>query len=232
MIYKYDLHIHSGLSPCASKEMTPFKIVAEAREKGLDIISLTDHNAIYNVKNVMIHAKKAGILVVPGIEVSSSEDIHILCYFETYKKLEEFYLQIDYLDKKNYPIIHGRQYIYDENDNVVGEEERHLYAQAKLSENGVYNLAKKYGGIAIPAHIDRKRTSMRFILGDIPSYYPTIEISRDSEIEEYPEYANKHNVLRSSDAHVLRLIGLMNGQIELETLDVASIIKKISEYKN
>jgi hypothetical protein len=132
---------------------------------------------------------------------------------------------------KNRPEIFGNQYIYNENDEVEKEVERLLISGSDFSEYQVYELAKKHGGIAVPAHIDRMGSGMLFTLGTVPSYYPTIEISSAKRESDYPEYVEKHNVLRNSDAHTLEQIGLMRGKIELENLSVASLLKKISSYK-
>lgn len=231
MKYKYDLHIHSGLSPCGSKDMTPANIVATASALGLNIISLTDHNAIDNVENVIKYGEMLDVLVAPGVEITTNEDIHILCYFKTFKNLENFFSELTYPPVKNRPEIFGNQYIYDENDEIKSEVERLLISGSDFSEDTIYELAKKHNGIAVPAHIDRMGSGMLFTLGTIPAYYPTIEISSAKMPEDYPEYVAKHNVLRSSDAHTLEQIGLMRGKIELDTLSVDSLLKKISSYK-
>lgn len=229
MIYRYDLHIHSGLSPCGDKEMSPANIIAACSALGLDIISLTDHNAIDNVENVMKYGKMLDVLVVPGIEVSTNEDIHILCYFPTFEKLKEFFSKLEYPNIKNKKWIFGRQYIYDENDEIVDEVERTLIAGCNYSENTIFELAKEYQGIAVPAHIDRAGSGMLLTLGTVPEYYPTIEISRSANLDDYAEYVKKHNVIRNSDSHCLDMIGLMKGKIELDSLSVEAVIETLSK---
>lgn len=232
MKYRYDLHIHSGLSPCGDKDMTPINIVAAASAVGLDIIALTDHNSIGNVKNVIKYGEMLNILVVPGVELTTNEDVHVLCYFDTFEKLEKFFSEITYPFVKNNPCIFGRQYIYNENDEIESEVQRLLITGSDFSENIIYELAKKHGGIAVPAHIDRQGSGMLLTLGTVPSYYPTIEISRAKKISDYPKYAKAHNVIRNSDAHDLNLIGIMRGKMELPSLNATEVIKKLSEYKS
>ncbi len=78
----FDFHIHSGLSACAEKTMSPRQILLQASKAGLDLISITDHNSSANVKTAMDLASEIGITVVPGIEVSSVEEVHIIALFE------------------------------------------------------------------------------------------------------------------------------------------------------
>jgi len=91
----YDLHIHSALSPCGDEDMTPNNIVNMAYLKGLDVISITDHNSVLNIKPIISLANEYDILVIPGIEITTREDIHILGYFkgDGYKNSE----LLDYL---------------------------------------------------------------------------------------------------------------------------------------
>ena len=89
--YKADLHIHTVLSPCGDLEMSPINIVLKAKERGLDIIAIADHNAIANVKVAMEVGNAFDVVVVPAIELQTSEDVHVLCLFENYENLQSFY---------------------------------------------------------------------------------------------------------------------------------------------
>jgi len=117
-----DLHIHTALSPCADQDMTPNNIVNMALLKGLDVISITDHNSCDNVAAVM-KAAEGKILVLPGIEVQTREDIHLLCYFESIETLKDFDCELrSHLYKlDNRPEIFGHQYIMDHRDRIIGE---------------------------------------------------------------------------------------------------------------
>ena len=79
----YDLHIHSCLSPCGSEDMTPYNIAAMAALKGLDVIAVTDHNSCKNCPAVLAAAKEYGVLALPGMELTTSEEVHAVCLFET-----------------------------------------------------------------------------------------------------------------------------------------------------
>ena len=67
-----DLHIHSCLSPCADDTMTPAAIVKAAKDAGLELIAITDHNSARNCPAVAAEAEKAGIGFIPGIEVTTT----------------------------------------------------------------------------------------------------------------------------------------------------------------
>ena len=114
----YDLHIHSCLSPCGDDEMTPNNICGMAHLAGLEVIAVTDHNAAANLPAVKKVADSFGIMLIPGIEMCTAEDIHLLCYFETVEKCLEFEKTV--LDSlppiKNKKHIYGNQLIRDEND--------------------------------------------------------------------------------------------------------------------
>ena len=77
-----DLHIHTCLSPCATLDMTPRKIVEQAQKKHLEIIAITDHNSAENTGSVIAAAEDSGLCVIPGIEVTTSEEAHIIGLFE------------------------------------------------------------------------------------------------------------------------------------------------------
>ena len=86
--YRYDLHIHSALSPCADDDMTPVNIVATASALGIDIIAIADHNAIRNVEAAMEVGEALGVTVVPAFELQTNEDLHLLCLFPDFNLLE------------------------------------------------------------------------------------------------------------------------------------------------
>ena len=61
--------------------MTPNNIVNMAMLNGLDVIAVSDHNCARNLPAVFSVAEKAGMLVIPAIEVCTSEEVHVLCLF-------------------------------------------------------------------------------------------------------------------------------------------------------
>ena len=121
MLY-YDLHIHSCLSPCGDKDMTPANIAGMAAVKGLDVIALTDHNSCRNCPAAMRHAEDLGITLIPGMELTTSEEVHVVCLFPTLEAAMDFdqYVYLHLLPVKNRPDIFGEQLILDEKDQITG----------------------------------------------------------------------------------------------------------------
>ncbi|MBR5506810.1 MAG: PHP domain-containing protein, partial [Clostridia bacterium] len=152
----YDLHIHSALSPCGDEDMTPNNIVNMAYIKGLDIIAITDHNSAGNARAVM-EAGKGVIKVVPGMEVTTSEEVHTLCLFPDIDSAEDMskYVRSKMTGIKNQPEIFGRQLIMNSMDEIVGEEENLLVNAVDMDIYEVSAETKKRGGLFIPAHIDK-----------------------------------------------------------------------------
>lgn len=204
----YDMHIHSALSPCGDEDMTPNNIVNMAQLKGLDIIAVTDHNSCGNVRAVM-EAAQGKIRVIPGMEVETREEVHVLCYFDTPEKLEDMaWLVQDNMPKiKNKPDIFGRQLIMDAEDNVVGEEKNLLVCASELSIYDVSRETLARGGVFVPAHIDRASYSVLANLGFLPpdlliSGVEITEKNVDAMSAQYADFA----ILTSSDAHYLENI--------------------------
>lgn len=210
MKYYADLHIHSGLSPCASSEMTPNNIVNMAYIKGLDIIAVTDHNSLGNYGAVKACADRMGILAVAGMEVETAEEVHLVLLFPDGERAFQMErIVYDNLpERKNVIEIFGNQHIFDERDNITGEEERFLIGATKLNIEELCNLTQKLDGVYIPAHIDRESNSILTNLGGIPEEINPkyLEYSRRDRLEEILKKnpkLKKYKFIRSSDAHNL-----------------------------
>lgn len=223
MKFKYDFHVHSCLSPCAENDMTPVTIVAFAKLSGLDFIAISDHNAIGSVEVALKAGHEYGITVVPAVEIQTEEDIHILCLFDSFQKLRAFYNEIPFTVLKNVPEIYGDQLIMDEDDNIVGHDDRLLLHGAKITPKKVKALAERYDGVAIPAHVDREGNSMLSILGVIEDEFNMIEISTKASEEYCEEFRKTHTVLVDSDAHTLESIGLVS-EIDLPDDSIFSLM--------
>ncbi len=224
MNFLYDFHIHSALSPCADNDMSPANIVATASAVGLEIIAISDHNAIKNVDNAMKYGELLGVTVVPAIEVQTNEDIHVLCLFRTLTDLENFYKEIDFSDIPNRPDIFGEQLIFDEEDEVIGYEPTMLINSANISETDLYDIANKHNGIAIPAHIDRDSYGMLAVLGGIPDEYKVVEISSDGAVQDFINHTKGKRVITDSDAHTLEDIGKKRSLIDLPECTANALI--------
>ena len=141
-----DLHIHSALSPCGDNDMTPNNIVNMALLKGLDAIAVTDHNSAENVEAVMKLGFEKGIVVVPGMEVQSKEEVHLLCYFSDLDRALGFQQRVyDNLEGENNPDYFGDQLIMDEMDRVVGHNRRLLIRIYKPLGGRIMDLVVREG---------------------------------------------------------------------------------------
>lgn len=213
----YDLHIHSALSPCGDNDMTPNNIVNMSVLKGLDVIAVTDHNSCGNVRAVM-RAAEGKILAIPAMEVETSEEVHVVCYFADIASCEEMgRVVFERLpDIKNRTDIFGNQYYMDENDEIVGEEERLLVNATSMDIYSVFENVKKLGGVAVPAHIDRTSCSVLSNLGFIPPdlTVDTVEITKKN-LERMTRDYNKYNIITNSDAHYLENISEAENHINL-----------------
>ncbi|MDD4839706.1 MAG: PHP domain-containing protein [Clostridia bacterium] len=216
MQVRYDFHIHSGLSPCSENDMTPSNIVGFAKLIGIDMIAISDHNAIGNVEVAMKIGDAFGVVVVPAIELQTSEEIHILCLFETFENLKKFHEKLCFLRIKNRPDLYGQQYLFDEDDNITGSPEDLLLTSSTLSSQQVKPLVESFDGIAIPAHIDREANGMVQILGTVTDEFDIVELSTKASSDEVAKYQKKYKVLIDSDAHMLSQI---SGESELTLAD-------------
>lgn len=219
--------------------MSPRKIVQTAREKGLNIIAITDHNSTRNVKTCVEIGEKHGIFVIPGCEVNTQEEVHCLCYFPDLDMLDEFqqYLDERMLDIKNDPELFGYQVAVDENDVIVYEEEKSLYTGIQDDIEGVQQKVHSLGGIFVPAHIDRMKNGIYGQLGFIPFdlQYDALEISRRilpaDFLKQHPEIASK-KILRSSDAHFLNHIASVHTDFYMDELNWENFKSQIVNCKS
>lgn len=201
----YDMHIHSALSPCGDNDMTPNNIVNMSIIKGLDVISVTDHNSCGNVRAVMEVAGDR-ILVIPGMEIETSEEVHVVCYFADISDCERMHEEVKkHMPKiKNNEKIYGEQLLMNAEDEIIGKEENLLVTATELNIFEVFELVKKYDGVAVLAHIDRTSFSVLSNLGFIP---PELEISAveitPKNRTKYENEYKKYKIISNSDAHYL-----------------------------
>lgn len=225
----YDFHIHTALSPCGHVDMSPNNIVNMAKICDLNAIAITDHNSCENVKAVMEVASEQGIIVVPAMEIETREEIHVVCFFsevtDVYNVQEIIYGTLPNI--KNRTNIFGDQLIFDENDSVVGENDRFLSTAANLSIDELFNICEKLGGVAVPAHIDRPSYSILSNLGLIPDQLPVTTVEVSKYVDDFDKYRQEYralNVIQSSDAHDLEAMVFQHRFIEVEELSVQGII--------
>ena len=239
--YYYDLHIHSCLSPCADNDMTPNNIAAMSALKGLQIIALTDHNSCKNCPAFFEACRANGIIAVAGMELSTAEDIHLVCLFEELDDAMRFDEEIGkhLMNIDNRPEIFGDQLVLDGNDEQIGVEKKLLISATDLWLSDAVELARSYGAHVHPAHVDRESNGIIAILGDIPQEhgFDCLEFNDPENVDpirdQYAVAKNARHVV-SSDAHHLWDINEADNciMIDDEPYSSARVRKKLFEYLN
>ena len=166
-----DLHIHSCLSPCGDALMTPNNIVGMAFIKQLDAIAVCDHNTARNLPAIKEVADMMGMVLLPGLELTTREEAHMLAYFETVNQAVAFsdavYAHLPPIP--NNPKFFGEQQLMNAQDEVIGKEERLLISALDLSFEECAQLIHQHGGLCVPAHINRGSNGCLNALGFLPA---------------------------------------------------------------
>ena len=235
MKYFYDLHIHSCLSPCGDMDMTPNNLVNMAKLLGLDVIALTDHNTSRNCRAAMEVGREIGLLVIPGMELTTAEDIHAVCLFPDLEKALKWdeYVDSHRIKVKNRPEIFGRQVIMNSADEETGEIEQLLLPATEIGIMDAHRIVGEFGGICYPAHIDRDSLSILSVLGEIDEScgFTTAELA---DISKLPQLKQEHPILEKmhiitcSDAHYLQNMREAENTLELKELTAQSVLEALS----
>lgn len=232
--YYYDLHIHSCLSPCGDDQSTPDSILGMGELNGLNIMALTDHNTCKNCPAFFEASVRHGILPIAGMELTTAEDIHVVCLFPELESAEEFDREVQKRRVliENRADIFGNQFICDSNDNIIGEEKFLLSNATDIPLEEVPVLAEAFGGVCYPAHIDRESNGIIAILGDFPQTpkFSCAELNSDQKISEYSIKTglDTSKLIINSDAHYLWNIKEKTDYLELEEIPDGSL--KAGEY--
>ena len=207
--YYYDLHIHSCLSPCGDNDCTPNNLVGMGVLAGLQIMALTDHNTCRNCPAFFEAARRQGIIPVPGMELTTAEDIHMICLFPDLDSAMAFDAEIRTrrLLIPNRPDIFGDQLVMNGEDEVVDTEPHLLSNATEVSVEEAAPLAEHFGGVCYPAHIDREANGLVAVLGALPPDhgYSCVEL-HDGEREAHYRATQPLEGVRTvvgSDAHYL-----------------------------
>ncbi len=208
--YRADLHVHTVLSPCAEIEMLPPLIVQEALDHGIQIIAITDHNASANIAAVQQAALGTGLIVLPGMELQTQEEIHVLCLFDTLEQITNLQKTVDRLlpPIQNDPEHFGMQLIVDADGEFIATEDRLLLSSVQISISEAYHLVTRLEGLFIPAHINRKAYGLIEVLGFVPDDLPieALEISRHIKPADVPHkfpQVTGYPLLQNGDVHRL-----------------------------
>lgn len=235
-----DLHIHTCLSPCGDLQMTPQKIIRHALERKLDVIAVTDHNSGRNLKPIIKLGSQNGLSIIPGMEICSSEEVHVLGFFGSIDSAAEMQnIVYENLSGENDPDIFGMQVIGNESDEVEGFENKLLIGAVDLTLEEIVNHIHRLDGIAIASHIDRESYSVIGQLGFIPDSvkFDGLEVSASLPKEKLDqlkvEFSN-YQLIQNSDAHFLEDIGKSTTKFFIEEPtfeEIKKALKKINGRK-
>lgn len=227
-----DFHIHSCLSPCGDDAMTPALVAGLLKLAGYDVAALTDHNAVGNCPAFFRACESYGLTPLAGMELTTAEDIHLVCLLRTLPEAEAFGRAVDAhrVMIRNRPQFFGRQLLMDAEDNVIGEEPNLLPNATSLGLEDAYALACECGAVCYPAHVDRESNGILAILGDLPDR-PVFSHAEFREPKQRAAYCERFPRLRplrplfGSDAH--RPDAICDAQFSIEIAgsgDVASAV--------
>ena len=209
----YDFHLHSCLSPCGDNMMTPGNIAGMAFLNGLQAVALTDHNTAKNCPAFLEQAANLGLTAIPGMELTTEEEVHVVCLFAKLEEAMEFdsFVNTHLIRIKNKPEIFGEQIIVDKNDEPCGTEPYLLINATDISFDDAYDVIKQHHGIMIPAHLDKSSTSLISNLGFVPpdSRFKCFELHHMENLHRMKKenpYLINCNVICDSDSHYLENI--------------------------
>lgn len=211
----YDLHMHSCLSPCGDIDMTPANIAGMASLNGLRVAALTDHNSCLNCPAFFTACRFYGVVPIAGMELTTSEEIHVVCLFDELETALEFdrFVADCRMKIPNRVEIFGEQLIMDEDDRTVGQVDELLILATSLDLASAVSAVRRFGGVAFPAHIDKQSNSLIGVLGDIPetpafTAFEMHDVARMDEFRSrYPALSGRP-ILIDSDAHALDQMAL------------------------
>lgn len=219
---RYDLHLHSCLSPCGDADMTPANIAGMASLNGLHVAALTDHNTCLNCPAFFDACRAYGIVPIAGMELTTAEEIHMVCLFPSLEAAMEFDLFVSARRMKipNHPEIFGEQVIVDSDDCPIGRVEELLVLATSLDLTTATREVRRFGGVPFPAHVDKQANSVIAVLGDLPAEpgFASVEFHDAARIADfrarYPALRGLR-ALVNSDAHMLESMPLEPSVLEL-----------------
>ena len=223
---KFDLHIHSCLSPCANLEMSPAEIVARAKAAGLGGLALTDHQSARNCPAIAECARRAGIACLYGLEVQTAEEVHTVALFDTVEQAlaltDAVYAALP--KRVNDPETFGDQPVVTWDDDIVELEWRILAMGCRLMIPDVSEKVHALGGLYIAAHVDRPNFSVLGSLGAIPDgCFDAVELSRTADESLWLPKTAGYAVVRSSDAHNLDDVARVWTEADVDSFSVTSL---------
>lgn len=227
------MHIHSCLSPCGDWDMSPKRIIQKCIEVGLDLIGICDHNTAENAGIAMHEGKKQGVHVLPGMEICSKEEVHILALFEDLTHALEMQSYVySNLPGQNNPEVFGYQVVANEHDEVLGENPRLLIGATRLGLQNIVEKTHALGGLSFSCHVDRPAFGIINQLGFIPADLALdgVEVSRRVKLAEAHKTVpgiDNFSCITGSDAHFLTDIGKAWTVFQMAEPTIAEIRKSL-----
>jgi len=227
--FRADLHIHSCLSPCSDWAMSPKKIIQQCLSAGLDLIGICDHNSAENAGAAMREGRSRGLAVLPGMEVCSREEVHILALFD---RLDPALEMQDYvyanLPGENNAEVFGFQVVANEDDEVIGENPRLLIGATGLRLHEIVDKTHELDGVSISCHVDRPGYGIINQLGFIPEDLDLdgLEVSHRIKLETAARAVpgiGSFACITASDAHYPDDIGKASTVFEMAAPTLAEI---------
>jgi predicted metal-dependent phosphoesterase TrpH len=221
-----ELHCHTVLSPCAEVEMIPPLIVETAIERGINLLAITDHNASANIRAVQRAAYGTGLTVLPGMEVQTREEVHLLCLFDTLEQSAAWQAIVSqHLPPLENDIEHfGEQFVVDETGEFIRRETQLLLTSVSLSLEDAIERVSAIGGLAIPAHVNRPAFGLIANLGFVPVdvQIDALEVSRHlnvaDAVKKFPQIKG-YPLVQGGDAHRLEeLLGVNVFELDAPTI--------------
>lgn len=228
--FKIDLHNHTVLSPCGGLEMAPSAMLERAEDLGLDIIAITDHNSCKNCKAYCELSEEYKVLVIPGVEIQTMEEIHVIALFPDVETAMLFDAELykALLPIENNPDYFGDQVILDKDENIIGLEDRALINSVIWDLETTVSKVKEFDSICFPAHIDAQTNSVISQLGFLPGNLSIdgVGITARCDINSFlnnNSYLEGLSIIRNSDAHYLNDMGSGSCFARLEVASFAEL---------
>jgi 3',5'-nucleoside bisphosphate phosphatase len=234
--YIAELHVHTVLSPCADIEMLPFLIVRQALSKGINLLAITDHNTTANISAVQEAAAGENLTVLPGMELQTKEEVHLLCLFDTLEQAYTWQKRVDEaLPAIENNVEHfGEQFVVDSRGEFIRREERLLITSTDITLKQAVEEVTALGGLAVPAHIERRAFSLLANLGFVPTdvHFEALELSQNTPIDEarrkFPQLKS-YRLIQNGDAHFLSdILGL--NELKLTKPSIKEIILGLNGF--
>ena len=218
--------------------MTPANIAGMAAVLGLDVIALTDHNSCRNCAPFLKMADAYGLLALPGMELTTAEDVHVVCLFPNLYSAMDFdtYVYERMFKIQNKEHVFGAQILYGDDDQIIGHEPNLLISNASINFDEVFDLTEERGGIMIPAHIEKTSNSLISNLGFVPpdSRFLCAELkdlSKLAELKSFNPYLNQCNIITNSDAHALDQMNEPVHFLDVEGRSVSNVLRALKTLR-